>query len=160
MQLLEELGRGNYGTVKKVLHKPTNVLMAMKVQVFSFCRFRMLLSVPFTFLDPFSCFILPPLFCYYLRFSYFPGDHTVGMNHNPASGKYANNIYRKFASSLMMLSYQRFSWSLIFYTVRWLGKSSNFTALSSSNPVSITAWNLWTRAHSIAFKELVCLNLF
>ena len=31
MQLLEELGRGNYGTVKKVLHKPTNVLMAMKV---------------------------------------------------------------------------------------------------------------------------------
>jgi len=30
MQLLEELGRGNYGTVKKVLHKPTNVLMAMK----------------------------------------------------------------------------------------------------------------------------------
>lgn len=33
MQLLEELGRGNYGTVKKVLHKPTNVLMAMKVSV-------------------------------------------------------------------------------------------------------------------------------
>lgn len=32
MQLLEELGRGNYGTVKKVLHKPTNVLMAMKVE--------------------------------------------------------------------------------------------------------------------------------
>lgn len=32
MQLLEELGRGNYGTVKKVLHKPTNVLMAMKVR--------------------------------------------------------------------------------------------------------------------------------
>ncbi|TDL25930.1 kinase-like protein [Rickenella mellea] len=30
MQLLEELGRGNYGTVKRVLHKPTNVLMAMK----------------------------------------------------------------------------------------------------------------------------------
>ncbi|KAI5123048.1 hypothetical protein M0805_000483 [Coniferiporia weirii] len=30
MELLEELGRGNYGTVKKVLHKPTNVLMAMK----------------------------------------------------------------------------------------------------------------------------------
>ncbi|PAV18757.1 kinase [Pyrrhoderma noxium] len=30
MQLLEELGHGNYGTVKKVLHKPTNVLMAMK----------------------------------------------------------------------------------------------------------------------------------
>ncbi|EFI28216.1 STE/STE7 protein kinase [Coprinopsis cinerea okayama7 len=26
----EELGRGNYGTVKKVLHKPTNVAMAMK----------------------------------------------------------------------------------------------------------------------------------
>jgi mitogen-activated protein kinase kinase len=31
MQLEEELGRGNYGTVKKVLHKPTNVTMAMKV---------------------------------------------------------------------------------------------------------------------------------
>jgi mitogen-activated protein kinase kinase len=30
LKLLEELGRGNYGTVKKVLHKPTNVLMAMK----------------------------------------------------------------------------------------------------------------------------------
>ena len=31
MQLDEELGKGNYGTVKKVLHKPTNVFMAMKV---------------------------------------------------------------------------------------------------------------------------------
>jgi mitogen-activated protein kinase kinase len=31
LQLNEELGRGNYGTVKKVLHKPTNVAMAMKV---------------------------------------------------------------------------------------------------------------------------------
>ncbi|KAF5370743.1 hypothetical protein D9758_001945 [Tetrapyrgos nigripes] len=30
LELHEELGRGNYGTVKKVLHKPTNVLMAMK----------------------------------------------------------------------------------------------------------------------------------
>lgn len=29
--LQEELGKGNYGTVKRVLHKPTNVLMAMKV---------------------------------------------------------------------------------------------------------------------------------
>ncbi|KAF9233028.1 kinase-like domain-containing protein, partial [Melanogaster broomeanus] len=28
--LEQELGRGNYGTVKKVLHKPTNVAMAMK----------------------------------------------------------------------------------------------------------------------------------
>ncbi|KAI9572272.1 kinase-like protein [Boletus coccyginus] len=28
--LEHELGRGNYGTVKKVLHKPTNVAMAMK----------------------------------------------------------------------------------------------------------------------------------
>lgn len=27
----EELGRGNYGTVKKVIHKPTKVSMAMKV---------------------------------------------------------------------------------------------------------------------------------
>ncbi|KAF7428217.1 hypothetical protein PC9H_007438 [Pleurotus ostreatus] len=30
LQLDEELGKGNYGTVKKVLHKPTNVAMAMK----------------------------------------------------------------------------------------------------------------------------------
>ncbi|KAJ3480103.1 hypothetical protein NLI96_g8590 [Meripilus lineatus] len=29
-QLEEELGKGNYGTVRKVLHKPTNVYMAMK----------------------------------------------------------------------------------------------------------------------------------
>ncbi|KAF8608940.1 kinase-like protein [Ceratobasidium sp. AG-I] len=29
-RLDEELGRGNYGTVKKVYHKPTNVVMAMK----------------------------------------------------------------------------------------------------------------------------------
>ena len=36
-QLLEELGRGNYGTVKKVLHKPTNVLMAMKVGFICSC---------------------------------------------------------------------------------------------------------------------------
>jgi len=32
LQLDEELGKGNYGTVKKVLHKPTNVAMAMKVR--------------------------------------------------------------------------------------------------------------------------------
>jgi len=30
LELEEELGRGNYGTVKKVLHKPTKVHMAMK----------------------------------------------------------------------------------------------------------------------------------
>ena len=35
-RLDEELGKGNYGTVKKVLHKPTNVAMAMKVT--SVCR--------------------------------------------------------------------------------------------------------------------------
>ncbi|CAE6402343.1 unnamed protein product [Rhizoctonia solani] len=29
-KLEEELGRGNYGTVKKVYHKPTNIIMAMK----------------------------------------------------------------------------------------------------------------------------------
>ncbi|KIO30284.1 hypothetical protein M407DRAFT_69281, partial [Tulasnella calospora MUT 4182] len=29
-ELEEELGRGNYGTVKKVFHKPTKVVMAMK----------------------------------------------------------------------------------------------------------------------------------
>lgn len=32
----EELGRGNYGTVKKVVHKPTKVAMAMKVIQSSF----------------------------------------------------------------------------------------------------------------------------
>jgi len=31
LQLGEELGNGAYGTVKRVLHKPTNVVMAMKV---------------------------------------------------------------------------------------------------------------------------------
>lgn len=30
LQLLEELGRGNYGTVQKVCHKQTKVVMAMK----------------------------------------------------------------------------------------------------------------------------------
>ncbi len=31
MELREELGRGNYGTVQKVYHRPTKVMMAMKV---------------------------------------------------------------------------------------------------------------------------------
>jgi hypothetical protein len=31
LQLGEELGNGAYGTVKRVLHEPTNVVMAMKV---------------------------------------------------------------------------------------------------------------------------------
>ena len=35
LHLDEELGKGNYGTVKKVLHKPTKVAMAMKVRVVS-----------------------------------------------------------------------------------------------------------------------------
>ncbi|KAH3675578.1 hypothetical protein WICMUC_002667 [Wickerhamomyces mucosus] len=30
LEFIEEIGRGNYGTVSKVLHKPTGVLMAMK----------------------------------------------------------------------------------------------------------------------------------
>ncbi|AMD19122.1 HBR221Wp [Eremothecium sinecaudum] len=30
LKFMEELGHGNYGTVSKVLHKPTNVMMAMK----------------------------------------------------------------------------------------------------------------------------------
>lgn len=34
LQLEEELGKGNYGTVKRVLHTPTNVYMAMKVRFF------------------------------------------------------------------------------------------------------------------------------
>ena len=44
LQLDEELGRGNYGTVKKVLHKPTNVAMAMKVCFFTF--FMSLIPMP------------------------------------------------------------------------------------------------------------------
>jgi mitogen-activated protein kinase kinase len=32
LQLMEELGRGNYGTVQKVYHKRTKVTMAMKVR--------------------------------------------------------------------------------------------------------------------------------
>jgi mitogen-activated protein kinase kinase len=31
LELGEELGNGAYGTVKRVLHKPTNAVMAMKV---------------------------------------------------------------------------------------------------------------------------------
>jgi mitogen-activated protein kinase kinase len=31
LTLMEELGKGNYGTVQKVFHKPTKVVMAMKV---------------------------------------------------------------------------------------------------------------------------------
>lgn len=30
LELYEDLGKGNYGTVKKVLHRPTKVAMAMK----------------------------------------------------------------------------------------------------------------------------------
>jgi hypothetical protein len=33
-QLGEELGSGAYGTVKRVIHRPTNVAMAMKVGPF------------------------------------------------------------------------------------------------------------------------------
>ena len=39
LELHEELGKGNYGTVKKVRHKPTNVLMAMKVYLCVLCRY-------------------------------------------------------------------------------------------------------------------------
>ena len=31
-ELEDELGKGNYGTVRKVIHKPTKVNMAMKVR--------------------------------------------------------------------------------------------------------------------------------
>jgi mitogen-activated protein kinase kinase len=31
-ELEDELGKGNYGTVRKVMHKPTKVAMAMKVR--------------------------------------------------------------------------------------------------------------------------------
>ena len=33
MELQEELGKGNYGSVQKVYHKPTKVVMAMKVRL-------------------------------------------------------------------------------------------------------------------------------
>jgi mitogen-activated protein kinase kinase len=33
LQLFEDLGKGTYGVVKRVLHKPTNVAMAMKVRI-------------------------------------------------------------------------------------------------------------------------------
>jgi mitogen-activated protein kinase kinase len=39
LQLGEELGNGAYGTVKRVLHKPTNVAMAMKVRALSTLSF-------------------------------------------------------------------------------------------------------------------------
>lgn len=32
-ELEDELGKGNYGTVRKVIHKPTKVAMAMKVSL-------------------------------------------------------------------------------------------------------------------------------
>lgn len=40
------LGKGNYGTVKKVLHVPTGVCMAMKVR-----HSHPFISVPFTSLN-------------------------------------------------------------------------------------------------------------
>ena len=40
LELHEELGKGNYGTVKKVRHKPTNVLMAMKVCCSMLCWYH------------------------------------------------------------------------------------------------------------------------
>lgn len=55
LKLLEELGKGQYGTVQKVYHKPTNVTMAMKVRkieraqihVFFFSIVAMICSVVF-----------------------------------------------------------------------------------------------------------------
>ena len=38
LQLGEELGSGAYGTVQRVVHKPTNVAMAMKVSLFRHVR--------------------------------------------------------------------------------------------------------------------------
>jgi mitogen-activated protein kinase kinase len=37
LQLMEELGKGNYGTVQKVYHKRTKVTMAMKVDFSNHC---------------------------------------------------------------------------------------------------------------------------
>lgn len=33
LELFEDLGKGTYGVVKRVLHKPTKVAMAMKVGI-------------------------------------------------------------------------------------------------------------------------------
>jgi hypothetical protein len=38
LELEQELGKGQYGTVQRVFHKPTKVIMAMKVR-FSFYAF-------------------------------------------------------------------------------------------------------------------------
>jgi mitogen-activated protein kinase kinase len=40
LTLMEELGKGQYGTVQKVFHKPTKVVMAMKVRSSSSLRKR------------------------------------------------------------------------------------------------------------------------
>lgn len=45
LELHEEIGKGNYGTVKKVRHKPTNVLMAMKVCCWQFFVFVVLTTI-------------------------------------------------------------------------------------------------------------------
>lgn len=37
MEIVGELGKGNYGSVQQVLHRPTSVMMAMKV-----CQLRSL----------------------------------------------------------------------------------------------------------------------
>jgi mitogen-activated protein kinase kinase len=46
LQLDEELGKGNYGTVKKVLHRPTNVAMAMKVHIVFYFYALMITPLP------------------------------------------------------------------------------------------------------------------
>jgi len=46
LHLDEELGKGNYGTVKKVLHKPTNVAMAMKVTTAFFLHRSSPIQIP------------------------------------------------------------------------------------------------------------------
>ena len=45
LELEEELGRGNYGTVKKVLHKPTKVQMAMKASIASLFHYCIFMSI-------------------------------------------------------------------------------------------------------------------
>ena len=46
LKLFEDLGKGTYGVVKRVLHKPTNVAMAMKVCIIWCGFFRIINSHP------------------------------------------------------------------------------------------------------------------
>src|ERR1044072_5952401 len=60
-ELLEELGKGQFGTVQKVFHRPTNVTMAMKVGFY-------LISF-ISFIRKFQTNCLFPLFLSFRKFA-------------------------------------------------------------------------------------------